>query len=600
MATTGGARPYRPTLRAMSVVTFNVSGVEPVQGTFDDLGTPLHEVTFVVFDLETTGGSAREHAITEIGAVKVRGGERLGELATLVDPGTPIPPFITVLTGITDAMVTAAPKLASVLPTFLEFIRGAVLVAHNAPFDVGFLKAACAELGYPPPANPVVDTADLARRMLTRDETPDCKLATLARVFRTPNQPCHRALADARATVDVLHALLERAGAFGVHTLEELTAFARAPSPQQQRKRHLAEAVPRAPGVYVFEDARGEPLYVGKSANLRNRVRSYFTAAETRPRIREMIGIAERVRPIVCATALEAEVRELRLIAAAKPRYNRRSRFPERAVWLKLTDEPFPRLAIVREVKDDGCAYLGPFGGTRAADDARTAIHEAVPLRRCTERIGVRTRRPACALAGLGRCGAPCEGRETPEAYARHVAAVRRAMTEDAEIVYAAVKARMDRLAAEQRYEEAAVDRDRLAVFVRVAARMQRLAALTRIPQLVAAAPGADGGWDVHVVRHGRLAAAGVMPRGAHPVPYVEALVATAETVVPGPGPTPAASAEETECILRWLETPGVRLAEVDGSWSLPVNGAGRLLARIELAYRGREERPAREGRPLR
>ena len=270
--------------------------VEPVQGTLDELGTPLHEVTFVVFDLETTGGSAREHAITEIGAVKVKGGERVGELATLVDPGTPIPPFITVLTGITDAMVTAAPKLESVLPAFLEFIRGAVLVAHNAPFDVGFIKAACAALGYPPPANPVVDTADLARRVLTRDETPNCKLATLARVLRTPNQPCHRALADARTTVDVLHALLERVGAFGVQTLEELTGFVRAPSAQQQRKRHLADAVPSAPGVYVFEDGRGEALYVGKSSNLRNRVRSYFTAGETRRRIREMIGIAERVK----------------------------------------------------------------------------------------------------------------------------------------------------------------------------------------------------------------------------------------------------------------------------------------------------------------
>ena len=574
--------------------------MEPVQGTLDELGTPLHEVTFVVFDLETTGGSPKEHAITEIGAVKVRGGERLGELATLVDPGGPIPPFITVLTGITDAMVTAAPKLESVLPTFLEFIRGAVLVAHNAPFDVGFVKAACAALGYPPPANPVVDTADLARRVLTRDETPNCRLATLARLFRTPSQPCHRALADARTTVDVLHALLERAGAFGVHTLEELTGFVRAPSAQQQRKRHLADAVPSAPGVYVFEDERGEALYVGKSTNLRNRVRSYFTAGETRPRIREMIGIAERVRPIVCATPLEAEVRELRLIASAKPRYNRRSRFPERALWLKLTDEPFPRLAIVREVKDDGGTYLGPFGGMRAADDARAAIHEAVPLRRCAERITTRTRRPACALAGLGRCGAPCEGGESPEEYARHVALARRAMTEDARPVYAAVRARMDRLAAEQRYEEAAVDRDRLAGYVRVAARMQRLVSLTRIPQLVAAAPAFEGGWEIHVVRYGRLAAAGVMPRGAHPTPYVAALVASAETVVPGPGPTPAATAEETECILRWLETPGVRLAEADGGWSLPVHGAGRYKARLDRAYLGLEERSAREGRPLR
>src|SRR5690606_11801815 len=122
--------------------------------------------------------------------------------------------------------------------------------------------------------------------------------------------------------------------------------------------------------------------------------------------------------------------------------------FPERVMWLKLTDERFPRLAIVREVKDDGGTYLGPFGGMRAADDARAAIHAAVPLRRCSERITARTRRPACALAGLGRCGAPCEGGETPEEYGRHVAAARRAMTEDAGVVYTAVRARMDRLAA--------------------------------------------------------------------------------------------------------------------------------------------------------
>jgi DNA polymerase-3 subunit epsilon len=574
--------------------------VEPVQGTLDDLGTPLSGVTFVVFDLETTGGAPREHAITEIGAVKVRGGEVLGEFATLVDPGGPIPPFITVLTGITDAMVVAAPRIESVLPSFLEFIRGAVLVAHNAPFDVGFVKAACAAHDYPPPANPVVDTADLARRVLTRDETPNCKLATLARIFRSTTQPCHRALSDAKATVDVLHALLERTGSFGVRTLEELKGFVRAPTPQQQRKRHLADAVPGAPGVYVFEDERGESLYVGKSTNLRTRVRSYFTASETRPRIREMIGIAERVRPIVCATSLEAEVRELRLIGSTKPRYNRRSRFPEKVVWLKLTDEPFPRLSIVREVKDDGATYLGPFTSGRAADDARSAIHEAVPLRQCTERITPETRRGACALAGLGRCGAPCEGRESLDDYARHVETARTAMRDDAGTVFAALQARMERLSAEQRYEEAAVDRDRLAVYVRTAARMQRLSSLTRIPQMVAAAPAFDGGWDIHVVRHGRLAAAGVMPRGAHPTPYVEALVATAETVAPGPGPTPAAGAEETECILRWLETPGVRLVQLDAGWSLPVWGAGRLKARIDRAYLGIDTRSPREGRPLR
>ncbi len=575
-----------------------------VQGTLDDLGTPLVGVTFVVVDLETTGGSHKESAITEIGAVKVRGGEVLGEFATLVDPGVPIPPFITVLTGITQQMVVAAPGIGEVLPSFLEFARGAVLVAHNAPFDMGFLKAACAEQERPWPAPPVVDTADLARRLLTRDEVPNCKLSTLSRFFRTTTEPCHRALADARATVDVLHGLLERAGAFGVHSLEELKGFSRAPTPEQQRKRHLADAVPSAPGVYLFEDPRGEILYVGKSGHLRTRVRSYFTASETRRTVREMIGIAERVRTIVCASTLEAEVRELRLIASHKPRYNRRSRHPERAVWLKLTAEAFPRLSIVRDVRDDGGTYLGPFGSTRVAEEARAAVHDAIPLRQCTQRLSVRLiaegRTGGCVLGEIGRCGAPCLGHESPEAYSGHASFARTVLEGDVRPVVAAARGRITRLAAEMRYEEAAAERDRLAAFVRGAARCQRLTALAGIAQLVAARPAFDGGWELHVVRHGRLAAAGTSPPRAHPTPYVEALVATAETVRPGVGAAPRATAEEMECVLRWLESPGVRLVEVDGTWSCPAHGAEGVRGWIEDAYRDDSRMVDRAGRPMR
>lgn len=559
-----------------------------VQATLDELGTPLREVTFCVVDLETTGGSAADSTITEIGAVKVRGGEVLGEFATLVDPGAPIPPFVSVLTGITDSMVTAAPRLGAVLPMFLEFAGGTALVAHNAPFDVGFLRAACLAHGYPWPRYAVVDTADLARRILTRDEVPNCKLATLARFFRASVQPCHRALADARATVDVLHGLLERIGRFGVHTLEELAGFARAPAPEQQRKRHLADGLPSAPGVYLFEDDRGEVLYVGKSGNLRTRVRTYFSAAETRARVREMIGLAERVVPVVCATELEAEVRELRLIAAHKPRYNRRSRFPERAVWLKLTIEPFPRLALVRQVREDGGTYLGPFGSSRSAEQARAALHEAFPLRQCAGRLSPRRGWSACVLAEMGRCGAPCEGRQSVEEYALHVDAARAAMSADVRPVVTAMEARMDRLSATLRYEEAAGQRDRLAAFVRGAARAQRLSALAACGQLVAARPRFDAEWELSVVRYGRLAAAGAVPRGIHPRPYLDALVATAETVTPRPGPAPCASAEEMECILRWLGSPGVRLLELDGTWASPAYGAESVKARIERAYEHR------------
>ncbi|MDQ1619964.1 MAG: polymerase subunit epsilon [Actinomycetota bacterium] len=551
-----------------------------VQASFDELGTPLHEITFVVVDLETTGGSPAAAEITEIGAVKVRGGEILGEFQTLVDPGVPIPPFISVLTGISDRTVAGAPRLASALPAFLEFVGstdGTVLVAHNAPFDMAFLKAGCAATNREWPGHQVLDTARLARQVVTRDEAPNCKLASLARLFRASTTPDHRALSDARATVDVLHGLLERLGNLGVRSLDELATFSSRVSPGQRRKRHLAEGLPHAPGVYVFADERGEVLYVGKSKDLRSRVRTYFTASETRGRMAEMVGLAASVTPIVCATALEGEVRELRLIAQHKPRYNRRSRFPERALWLKLTVEAFPRLSKVREVKDDGAAYLGPFSSGRQVELATAALHEAFQLRQCIARLSPRRASPACALAEMGRCGAPCDGRETVEHYALHTAAVRQAMLGDVRQVVTAVSRRVRLLGEAERFEEAALHRDRLAAFVRAAARVQRLRALTGCAEMVAARPAADLGWELVVVRHGRLAGSAVAARGVDPRPIADALVATAERVVPSHGPAPAASPEETECVLRWLEEPGTRLVDATHPWAMPAYGAGRL-----------------------
>ncbi|MGW5360080.1 DEDD exonuclease domain-containing protein [Actinopolymorpha pittospori] len=562
-----------------------------VQASFDELGTPLRDVTFCVVDLETTGGSPQSAEITEIGAVKVRAGEVLGEFQTLVNPGNSIPPFIAVLTGITDAMVASAPGLSSALPAFLQFAEGCVLVAHNAPFDVGFLRAAAHAHSQRWPSFEVLDTARLARRVLTRDDAPDCKLATLARYFRSGTTPKHRALGDARATVDVLHGLFERLGPLGVHTLEELSAFSSRVSPAQRRKRHLADHLPHAPGVYIFTDDRGRVLYVGKSKDLRARVRTYFTASETRSRMGEMVGLASKVTGIECATPLEAEVRELRLIAAHKPRYNRRSRFPERATWLKVTVEPFPRLSLVREVKADSGTYLGPFGSRRVAEQAVAAIHEAFPIRQCTQRLSRFPRSgSACVLAEMGRCVAPCVGAVDMETYAAHVADVQAAIGADPARVVEAASRRIGTLVVETRFEEAAVHRDRMAAFVRAAARTQRMSALARCPEVVAARRTPEGGWEAHVVRHGRLAAAGVVPRGTPARAAIDVIVSAAETVEPPPPPAPAASAEETERVLAWLELPGVRLVELSGEWSCPVGGAQSRLEWLDTAYAARDD----------
>ena len=310
--------------------------VSGIQQSFDDLGTPLIEVEFVVLDFETTGGSPGDDRITEVGAVKVRGGEVVGTFQTLVRPGIPIPPLISALTGISGGMVAGAEPIETVLPCLLEFLGDAVFVGHNASFDWRFLQANLERHGYQRATNRVVCTARLARKLLPRDEVPNVRLATLAAYLRASVTPCHRALTDARATVDVLHSLLERAGTFGVLALEDLIEFPSARADATFKKVHLADRLPHAPGVYLFRDAAGRVLYVGKAKDLRTRVRSYFSG-DSRAKIADLLRELATIDHLRCATEFEASVREVRLIQRYRPRYNRRGRDPERYCYLKPT-----------------------------------------------------------------------------------------------------------------------------------------------------------------------------------------------------------------------------------------------------------------------
>ena len=185
-------------------------------------GLALTQIEFAVVDVETTGWSPAEARITEIGAVRLRAGRVTGEFSTLVDPGMPVPADIEALTGISSQMVSTAPRAADALPALLGFAHGCVLAAHNAPFDLGFLMAACGACGLPWPGFPVLDTVAVARQVLVGSEVPDCKLATLAAFFDVPAPPRHRALADARATAAVLDVLLTRLALLGIRTLDDL------------------------------------------------------------------------------------------------------------------------------------------------------------------------------------------------------------------------------------------------------------------------------------------------------------------------------------------------------------------------------------------
>ncbi len=206
---------------------------------------PLDEIDFVIVDVETTGWTPGAAQITEIGAVRIRAGRQLGQFSSLVNPGGAIPERVAALTGISDAMVAAAPPLAEVLPAFLAFARGCVLTAHNAPFDVGFLMAAGQACDLPWPDFPVVDTVELAHWVLGEDEVPNCKLSTLAAFFGARTTPQHRALADALATADVLMGLLPRLSAAGVGTLADVLAVQEVARRRFRRRPWVIRAVRR-------------------------------------------------------------------------------------------------------------------------------------------------------------------------------------------------------------------------------------------------------------------------------------------------------------------------------------------------------------------
>ena len=480
------------------------------QKSFDDAGTPLADVTFCVLDLETTGGSAADDRITEIGAVKYRGGECLGTFQTLVNPERALPPYITVLTGITESMLAPAPRVESVLPSLLHFIGDSVLVAHNARFDIGFVNAALIRADRDPLTNRVLDTVPLARR-LVRDEVPDCKLGTLASRLRLPHQPNHRALDDALATADLLHFLIERASGFGVMGLDDLLGLPRLDTHPLAAKLRLTEKLPRSPGVYLFLDASGRVLYVGKATNLRQRVRSYFSTGETRRKIGALLRQTHDIQHIETPDPFTAGVLELRLIRHLVPHYNRAGTTADKYCYVRLTtDEEWPRLVISKNPSAKGL-HLGPLSSRTAARLVVEAIESVVPLRRCTVRMGRNYRppddAPVCSAAQLGVAQCPCSGQADPDAYADIVRFVARVLNGEPEPLVERLHERLDELSRSLRFEEAAETRDRLHALLSALARQRAVDSLRRAGTLTIRHDDVE-----HEFTHGALT--GVARRG--------------------------------------------------------------------------------------
>lgn len=581
----------RASTRTSNRTSNRTSTAKAAQQSFDELGVPLRHGTFVVVDLETTGTSPASGAmITEIGAVKIRGGEVLGEFHTLVNPGSPIPPFITVLTGITDAMVAPAPLFQEVLPAFLEFCGGAdetILIAHNAPFDIGFLKAAADAFSYPWPNFRVLDTVKIARKTLTRDETPNVKLGTLAQYFGLQEPPTHRALDDARATVEIFYRLLERLGNVGVETLDDLQNFSHPLSHQERSKRSLADELPSSTGLYIFRDKEDKPLYIGISKNIRKRVMTYFSASETRTRMREMISLTSRIEALPTPTLIDAQVRELRMIQTHTPRYNRRSKFQERTLWLTLTDEKFPRLTITKghsRLSPDVSA-IGPFGGRIDADLAREALHSATSIRQCTPRITAATipKASPCILLDLKKCSAPCIGATSETEYGVVVSTVDSHLSHHAGDVVTHLFQRISHLSREERFEEAANVRNQLTAYLRGFARAENLRSFSSLEELIVAKFGEnDETIEVAHIQRGRLRSSISITSRDEVPSALQFLIAQESEPIASDLLFPHSTPEEVEMLMRWASDNSARPLRISGEWHLPTYGAGFHKNKVE------------------
>lgn len=535
------------------------------QRSFEDLGTPLSEVTFCVVDLETTGGSPTDSAITEVGAVKVRRGEIVGTFQTLVDPGQPVPAFIRLLTGIDDLELAEAPPIGSVLPSFLEFSKDTVLVAHNARFDISFLNHALVERGYERLSNRVLDTAGLARKVLA-GEVRNHRLATLAAHLRCAHQPCHRAFADVLATIDVLHHLIERVAGFGVVTLEDLLSLSASKLDGTFSKISLTDGLPSGAGVYRFIGSSGQTLYVGKATNVRQRVRSYFYG-DPRRKIKNLLRETQAITVEVHGSPLEAEIAEARAIQRELPPYNRVGKRPASWYLKATTAGKTGKIAPARSPKDDGALYLGPFGSVKVVRSLIDGLRDASPVHRCAE---PRTC-AGCAFSQMERCnGVEAE---------LHLEEVRRlidAMVTDPSPILDALVGRMQLLSRHARYEEADEVRRRGALLEQTLARRARIGALLDAGEIVL-----RHGERVLLIKDAQLAAA-----TDHDGDILTTIARLRAVAVAGEVRSYQTAEQLTEArvLSSWIERNAteIELVSVSGTWASTdgARGGGRFEVR--------------------
>lgn len=361
-------------------------------------------------DLETTGANPAFDRVIEIGIVKVSGGEIEYEWSTLVDPGEPIPPLIQSFTGITDAMVRAAPRFADIADEVLARLEGSLFVAHNARFDYGFLRNEFKRLGraFQPR---VLCTVKLSRALY-----PEHQRHGLDALIARHGLDCaarHRALGDARVLWDFVRRAQAEKPPEAIRAA--LKKAMKSPSLPSGLEATAVDAVPEAPGAYLFYGENDLPLYIGKAVNLRARVQSHFAADHGSGRAMRLARETKRIEWIETAGELGALLLEARLISARQPIHNRRLRKNEELCAFRLVEggevalERVPLSGVAAGELGD---LYGQFKSKREASDTLRALAAEHGL--CLKRLGLETGKGPCFNHQIKRCKGFCAGKESP------------------------------------------------------------------------------------------------------------------------------------------------------------------------------------------
>ncbi|MBA2630947.1 MAG: 3'-5' exoribonuclease [Thermoleophilaceae bacterium] len=516
------------------------------------LDRPLAETEFVALDTETNGMAGDLCEMTEVGAVLVGGGELHDTYDSLVRTERPLARGIQRFTGITQAMVDSAPPAGEVLPDVADLLSSRVLVAHNARFDRGVLRQAFERAGMDWPDPPVLCTVTMARQFapLVRRRG----LASLADALGIEVDEVHRALPDALTCGRVFCALFPKlcaiAGSVG-EAMELMRSRRRSrkaePAPIPRSERPDLSTLPDDPGVYVFRDTRGRPLYVGKSVSLRSRARAHFCAPAGWTERAEIVDY----RPT--NSELGALVLENRLIKSWKPPGNFKLKRSDHHVFLRCRlDIPYPVLEVAAEPAGGRAVNVGPLGSRALAGELADQLTSLYRLRHCGRKLKVREH--ASAYGQMGRCSSPCLGDLDPNAYRRQLDAALAAFDgpEPGRALLAEIDRRISEASRDQRYERAAGLLRRRG---RIAWVLERLDGVLRAthsrPRLFLARHPVKDRYDAFWVVHGRLVDWGPLP--GHTELEERTAAAVGRSRGGGPAPVPPAEVDELRIVWGWV-----------------------------------------------